>query len=113
MRVSLARALVTKPELLLLDEPFGALDDILRQQLNEELLRMWGEKKCTAIFVTHNVAEAVFLSERILVMSNAPGSIARVVDVPFSYPRTPKLRADPEFARLSGEVSQLLRQGVG
>jgi NitT/TauT family transport system ATP-binding protein len=109
MRVSLARALVTEPELLLLDEPFAALDDILRQQLNEELQRIWWEKRWTGIFVTHNVAEAVFLSQRVLVMSRRPGTILGEIVVPFEYPRKPELRADASFAKLTGEVSTLLR----
>lgn len=110
MRVSLARSLVTEPDLLLLDEPFGALDDMLRQRLNEDLLRIWAEQGWTGLFVTHNVSEAVFLSQRILVMSQTPGTIARVVQVPFDYPRPPELRARAEFARLAGEVSRYLRE---
>lgn len=112
MRVSLARALVTEPTLMLLDEPFAALDDILRQQLNEELVRIWRERKWTGIFVTHNVSEAVFLSQRVLVMSARPGTIVDEIRVPFSYPRLPELRADAEFARIAGEVSSSLRRGV-
>jgi NitT/TauT family transport system ATP-binding protein len=111
MRVSLARALVTQPDLLLLDEPFGALDDMMRQRLNEDLLRVWMEKQPTSLFVTHNVAEAVFLSQRILVMSASPGHIVAEIPVPFEYPRQPELRASAEFARLTGEVSAKLREG--
>jgi NitT/TauT family transport system ATP-binding protein len=110
MRVSLARALVTDPALLMLDEPFGALDEMTRQRLNEDLLRIWAEKKWTALFVTHNVAEAVFLSQRILVMGTAPGRIIADVAVPFAYPRSPALRAEADFARLTGEVSARLRE---
>lgn len=112
MRVSLARALVTSPELLLLDEPFAALDDVLRQQLNEELVRIWREKQWTAVFVTHNVAEAVFLSERVLVMSSRPGTLIADVPIPFPYPRTPELRGTAEFARLTADLSAKLREAV-
>lgn len=112
MRVSLARALVTAPELLLLDEPFAALDDVLRQQLNEELVRIWREKMWTAVFVTHNVAEAVFLSERVLVMSSRPGTLVADVPIPFAYPRTPELRGTTEFAQLTADLSARLREAV-
>ncbi|MCU0871195.1 MAG: ABC transporter ATP-binding protein [Pirellulaceae bacterium] len=110
MRVSLARALVTSPHLLLLDEPFGALDDLLRQQLNEELLRIWLQQGWTAVFVTHNVAEAVYLSERILVLGRSPGRVVHEVPVPFGRNRTADLRGEPEFARLCGQVSRWLRE---
>ena len=113
MRVSLARALVTDPQIMLLDEPFAALDDILRQQLNEELQRLWWSRRWTGLFVTHNVSEAVFLSQRVLVMSQSPGTILKSIDVPFDFPRSPNLRADPEFARLTGEVSAQLRRAAG
>ena len=112
MRVSLARALVMQPQLLLLDEPFAALDDMLRQQLNEDLLDIWQQHPCTALFVTHNVAEAVFLSQRVLVMSNQPGTIVETIEIPFSYPRSPDLRVQPEFAQLVGEVAACLRKTV-
>ncbi|QDU73867.1 Aliphatic sulfonates import ATP-binding protein SsuB [Bremerella volcania] len=104
MRVSLARALVTQPRILLMDEPFAALDDLLRNQLNEQLLDLWREQKWTTLFVTHNVAEAVFLSQRVLVMHAQPGRIVADMTVPFDYPRRGPLRSDPDFARFCGEV---------
>jgi NitT/TauT family transport system ATP-binding protein len=112
MRVSLARALITDPDLLLLDEPFAALDDVLRQQLNEELVRIWQQTGWTGLFVTHNVSEAVFLSQRVLVMSSRPGRIAAEIIVPFEYPRLPALRGEPEFARLTVELSRRLREAA-
>jgi NitT/TauT family transport system ATP-binding protein len=112
MRVSLARALVTEPDLLLLDEPFAALDDLLRQQLNEDLLRIWQEQGWTGLFVTHNVAEAVYLSQRVLVMGRSPGTLVAEIAVPFPYPRSAELREVPEFVQRCGQVSRALRQAV-
>jgi NitT/TauT family transport system ATP-binding protein len=110
MRVSLARALVTDPELLLLDEPFGALDDITRQALNEDLSGLWQERRWTAVFVTHNIAEAVFLSQRVLVLGPRPGRIVADLSVPFGYPRLPELRGQGEFAQLAAQVAGRLRR---
>jgi NitT/TauT family transport system ATP-binding protein len=110
MRVSLARALVTEPELLLLDEPFGALDDITRQSLNEELLGLWNARQWTGVFVTHNIAEAVYLSQRILVLGPRPGQIVADVEVRLPVPRVPELRSQAEFARMTGEVAACLRR---
>ena len=111
MRTSVARALTTKPPLFLLDEPFGALDEITRGTLNEELLKLFVSERFAAIFITHSISEAVYLSSRVLVMSPRPGRIVSEFEVPFAYPRSPELRFDPAFARLSGEVSQALREG--
>jgi NitT/TauT family transport system ATP-binding protein len=110
MRVSVARALVQAPQLLLMDEPFGALDEMTRQHLNEELLDLRRAQSWTAFFVTHSVAEAVFLSSRILVMAARPGRIRREVAVPFPYPRGPELRVEAGFHRLVDEVSAELRR---
>jgi NitT/TauT family transport system ATP-binding protein len=109
MRVSFARAMVTMPEVLLMDEPFAALDDISRQQLNDELLKWWIDQRWTTLFVTHNVAEAVFLSQRILVMSANPGRIAADIAVDFNYPRDASLRSTSDFGRLVREVADSLR----
>ncbi len=108
MRVSIARALVTRPQILLLDEPFGALDEITRQRLNEELLSLWQEDRWTGLFVTHNVSEAVFLSQRVLVMSTRPGRILADISIPFPYPRSACLRSTPEFIRLASGISRQL-----
>jgi NitT/TauT family transport system ATP-binding protein len=109
MRVSLARSLTLQPKVFLFDEPFGALDEITRERLNEELLKLFVEQKFAALFITHSVNEAVFLSTRVLVMSARPGRIVAEFPVPFEYPRSPDLRYDPEFARLTGDVSHALR----
>ena len=113
MRVSLARALVSEPKLMLLDEPFGALDEITRQSLNDELLRLWQEQQWTAIFVTHNIFEAVYLSQRVVVMGRHPGRILADLKVPFPYPRLPSLRADPAFAQEVGLLQLRLSEAAG
>jgi len=110
MRVSLARALVTRPNVLLLDEPFAALDDLLREQLNEELLAIHSARKTTAVFVTHNVSEAAFLSDRVVVMPPGAGGEFTDIAVDFPRPRTASLRSDATFARLTGDVSARLRR---
>jgi len=111
MRASVARALTTRPPLFLLDEPFGALDEITRGTLNEELMRLFVSERFAAIFITHSISEAVYLSSRLLVMSSRPGHIVQEFHVPFPYPRSPELRFDAEFGRLAGEVSHALREG--
>jgi NitT/TauT family transport system ATP-binding protein len=109
MRVSLARALSLSPKLLLLDEPFGALDEMTREHLNEELLAIRQQQAWTAFFVTHSVAEAVFLSNRILVMSANPGRLHAEIPVPFAYPRTEQTRLSRDYHELVAKVSRLLR----
>jgi len=111
MRVSLARSLTLKPTVFLFDEPFAAVDEITRERLNDELLQLFLSEKFAALFITHSVIEAVYLSGRVLVMSARPGTIVGDFDVPFPYPRTPELRFEPEFAKLAGEVSEALRGG--
>jgi NitT/TauT family transport system ATP-binding protein len=98
--------------LLLFDEPFAALDDFLRQQLNEDLLVLWQRHNWAALFVTHNITEAVFLSQRVLVMAAHPGTIVRQVDVLLPYPRERKIRTDPRFVQLTEEVFASLRSAV-
>jgi NitT/TauT family transport system ATP-binding protein len=109
MRVSLARSLVLAPDVFLFDEPFGALDEMTRERLNDELLALFADRRFGALFITHSVAEAVFLSTRVVVMSPRPGRIVGDVPVPFPYPRAPELRYSEDFAKVAGEVSDLLR----
>jgi NitT/TauT family transport system ATP-binding protein len=109
MRLSLARALALRPDLMLLDEPLAAVDELTRDILQEELSQLWRMASFTALLVTHNVHEAVYLSKRVVVMSPRPGRVLKVIDVPFPYPRSPELRSTAAFARLTGEVSAALR----
>jgi NitT/TauT family transport system ATP-binding protein len=108
-RVAIARALAFEPSLLLMDEPFGALDEFTRERMNLELLRIWEETHVTVIFVTHSIAEAVFLSSRVVVMSPRPGRITSIIDIDLPYPRVFETREDPRFFALVTQVRELLR----
>lgn len=108
MRVSLARALTLSPEILLLDEPFGALDEMTRLDMQVELQRLYAERGFTAMFVTHSVSEAVYLASRVVVMTARPGRIAGVIDVDFPYPRSEELRFQARFTDYVADVTALL-----
>ena len=112
-RVSIARALSFSPALLLIDEPFGALDEMTRERLNAELLRIWAETKSTIVFVTHSIAEAVFLSTRVVVMSPRPGRITEIIPIDLPQPRTNAVREDPSFFELVTRVREALHGGSG
>lgn len=112
-RAAIARALAIHPRLLLMDEPFGALDEMTRERMNLELHRIWQQTGTTVIFVTHSIAEAVFLSTRIVVMSARPGEILHVTDVPLPKQRDINTREDPAFFRLETEVREWLRKAKG
>lgn len=111
MRLSLARALALQPRLFLFDEPFASVDEITRELLNRELLSIWQRRAFTAIFVTHNLYEAVYLSQRVIVMSARPGRIVADVTVPFPYPRDPAIRTSAEFNSVAEQVATSLRAG--
>ncbi len=114
MRASIARALVTRPSALLLDEPFAALDEITRHRLNDDLLAQWSRQSPTALFVTHSVSEAVYLSQRVLVMGGRPGRLIADLPVALPYPRTPALRLQAPFVQHCRVVSEALaRAGAG
>ncbi|MFI5011958.1 MAG: ABC transporter ATP-binding protein [Hyphomicrobiales bacterium] len=110
-RASIARALAFDPDLLLMDEPFGALDEIVRDKLNEQLLRLWDKTRKTVVFVTHSIPEAVFLSTRIVVMSPRPGRIHDVIDCGFPRDRTLEIRETPQFLEIANRVRHGLREG--
>lgn len=110
MRVSLARSLALNPNVFLFDEPFGALDEITRERLNDELIALYLKQGFSGLFITHSIAEAVYLSSKVAVMSKRPGRIVEVFDVGFAYPREPDLRYTPEFSALCGQISKSLRE---
>ncbi|MBV9459621.1 MAG: ABC transporter ATP-binding protein [Bradyrhizobium sp.] len=110
MRVSIARALVTSPNLLLMDEPFGALDEFTRNKLDDDLVRLWCERKLTTVFVTHSIYEAVFLSTRIIVMAANPGRIFRTMTIDQGQPRDQEFRDSPKFAAYCRELSTWLAE---
>jgi NitT/TauT family transport system ATP-binding protein len=110
-RASIARALAFDPDLLLMDEPFGALDEIVRDKLNEQLLRLWNKTRKTVVFVTHSIPEAVFLSTRIVVMSPRPGRIHDLIDCGFARDRTLEIRETQEFLEIANRVRHGLREG--
>jgi NitT/TauT family transport system ATP-binding protein len=107
-RAALSRVLITDPPIILMDEPFGALDEFTRERMNLELLRIWSERGQTIIFVTHSINEAVFLSDRIVVMDTLPGRVLAVVDVPLARPRSIEVMKSPEFAKTAFEVREYL-----
>lgn len=112
MRVSLARSLALNPSVFMFDEPFGALDEITRERLNDEVISLYRQKGFTGLFITHSISEAVYMSTKVIVMSRRPGKIQSVYDIPFAYPRDESLRYDPEFTRLCGEISVALRRAI-
>ena len=112
MRVSIARALVTEPDLLLMDEPFGALDEFTRNKLDSDLLDLWRERNLSIVFVTHSIYEAVFLSSRVVVMAARPGRISRIIDIDVPGPRDEEFRGSPRFAALCAELSAALREAA-
>jgi NitT/TauT family transport system ATP-binding protein len=107
-RVSIARALILTPSVLLMDEPFGALDAITREQMNTELLRIWGVSGTTALFVTHDIGEAAFLSDRVVLLASRPGRVKQVFDVDLPRPRIPEHRFDERFTRLCRDMKQAM-----
>jgi NitT/TauT family transport system ATP-binding protein len=112
MRVSIARALVTQPNILLMDEPFGALDEITRSKLNSDLLNLWCQKHWTVVFVTHNIYEAVYLSNRVLIMGKSPGRIVADIKIDASYPRDDDFRTSSLYNQYCREISLHLAQAM-
>ncbi len=113
MRVSIARGLVTQPDLLLMDEPFGALDEITRHKLDAELLDLWRKKKLTVIFVTHSIHEAVFLSNRVIMMAARPGRVVEQIEIDEPYPRSADFMVSPQFSRYAKRLQDSLLRASG
>ena len=113
MRVSIARALVTAPDLLLMDEPFGALDEFTRQRLDDELSKLWAEQRLTVVFVTHSIAEAVFLSTRVAVMGARPGRLIDAIAIDEPFPRSEAFRVSTKFATYAQRLSRLVAEAGG
>lgn len=112
-RVSLARGLIHDPRLLLMDEPFAALDALTREQMNLELQRIWSANRKTVLFVTHGIQEAVFLSDRVVVMSARPGRVSRIIDIPFERPRRPELMGTAAFAEIAADIRAIFDDSHG
>lgn len=111
-RVAIARSLITSPSVLFMDEPFGALDQILRRQMNLELQRIWLETGSTALLVTHGIDEAVFLADQVYVMQSAPGRVVQRFEIPFERPRTTELFSSPDFHSLTDQIAGVLHAGL-
>ncbi len=112
-RVAIAQTLACEPEVILMDEPFGSLDSLTRESLQDEILRVWQASGKTILFVTHSIEEAIYLGQRVLVMSPRPGTILRDFDVALSFPRTPAMRASRVLAEMRQEIWQIIQQGTG
>ncbi|RQO46025.1 hypothetical protein DBV08_17870 [Rhodococcus sp. KBW08] len=111
-RASIVRALVSDPDVLLMDEPFSALDEFTRETLQDELLKLWTDRPKTVLFITHNIAEAAYLSDRVGVMTTQPGALREVVEIPFPRPRTHSLRTDPDFHSVTADIRRMIDQPV-
>ncbi len=111
-RVGLARALAIEPEILLMDEPLGSLDAQTREVMQAELMRIWSSEKRTVLFVTHDIEEAIFLADRVIVMSQRPGRVVEIIDVDFPRPRDENLRTLPAFTEMRSRIWQTLKRGV-
>ncbi|MNN37659.1 Bicarbonate transport ATP-binding protein CmpD [compost metagenome] len=111
-RVAIARALAIEPEILLMDEPFSALDEFSRERLTEELLSIWSKVENTVVFVTHSIPEAIFLSDRVFVLSPHPGRLSAIIEIPLPRPRTKEMRNSETFFRLIGQIRNSFEEGV-
>jgi NitT/TauT family transport system ATP-binding protein len=112
-RAAIVRALITEPRILLMDEPFGALDALTREQMNLDLARLAEESGCTVLLITHGISEAVFLADRVVVMTPRPGRIAEIIDVPLARPRDRRTLATPQFAALCDRVREHFQHSGG